>query len=127
MFGGQPLYSEPSRFPLQLCDDRMYIVLYDDMFSNSVTEGTCRIIVIVIVLCPFCRTLNGFFTVTLTSDKLLSTFVIGSSRYQIAYNISMFYILFTTGFAIANVVKKSARGKLLFTLFSSIRLIIGQE
>ena len=123
MFGGQPIYSEPSRFPLQLCDDRMYIVLYDDMFSNSVTEGTCRII----VLCPFCRTLNGFFTVTLTSDKLLSTFVIGSSRYQIAYNISMFYIRFTTDFANANVVKKSARGKLLFTLFSSIRLIIGQE
>lgn len=113
MFGGQPLYSGPSRFPLRLCDDRMYIVLFDDNFSNSVTEGSC----LMFVLCPFCRTLNGFFTVTLTSDKLLSTLVIGGSRSWIAFNRSMFYIYFTTGFAITSVVERSARGHHLFTLF----------
>ena len=60
---------------------------------------------------------NGFFTVTLTSDKSLSTLVIGGTSYSIAFYMSMFYIHFTTVFAITNVVEKSDRGKRLFTLF----------
>jgi len=33
MFGGQPFYSWPSRFPLRLCDDRKIIILHEDYFE----------------------------------------------------------------------------------------------
>ena len=103
MFGGQPFYSWPSRFPLRLCDDRKVIVLYDDNLSKPETEGGCRMF----VFCPFCRALYGFSTVTLTSDKSSSTLVIGGTSYLIAFYMSMFYMHFTTVFAITNVVEKS--------------------
>ena len=67
------------------------------------TEGVSRIF----VLCPFCRALDGFSTVTLTSDKSLSTLVIGRNSILLHFIMSMFYMLFTTGFAITDVVEKS--------------------
>ena len=89
MFGGRPFYSRPSRFPLCLCDDRRGLILYDGgSLPNPGTEGGR----LIHVLCSFCRALNGFCIVVLTSDKSSSTCWTGSIG--LLLYISMFYMRF---------------------------------
>ena len=82
-----PFYSWSSRFPLCLCDDRTGLKLYDGgSLPNPGTEGGR----LIHVLCSFCRALNGFCTVALTSDKPSSTCLTGSIG--LLLYISMFYM-----------------------------------
>lgn len=79
-----------------MCDDWKDLVLYDDAFLNLSGGGLC----LISVLCHFCRALNGFSTVTLTSDNSLSTLVFSSGSVCI-FIACLFYIHFVTAFAIA--------------------------
>jgi hypothetical protein len=73
-------------------------------------------------LCPFCRALDGCSTVTLTSDKSLSTF--DDWRKQSMFLIILFYIYFTTGFAITDVVEQSD-GDTVYLHCTSDRVMMG--